>query len=367
VSRVPIYSGNAAINPEYYGNSIGQAELAMERRSALEGGLRDSRAALETMSQVVQQGSHVFTAQQRQDRAQIAEESGAAMDALAPLVASGLADADTVRKVLSGTISNTLEEQRNRAAAERDLGDIFRLYEKGGINEQQALGAVADAKKHYGNVVYSTKAFAQHSGLEQEYARQRAVARQEFAEANGVPVKYTRWNDENNSPDFDTRALQMDSAMAKLQQLQSKPVEERQRLQLEAVKQRDQAGDREYETTKEWYNNEIAMAEGNDKPAEALRLRQEFGQVIQSRKTSMQGFQQQTEKIQRGPTTTRTVQFATPEQLGLTVGPAIKTEFKSKDEAIAAAGAGQLTAGDYFKVGNVTYRINANGDAAPVR
>src|SRR4051794_7103694 len=101
------------VNPNYYNTDRGRAELAQRQRDAGGTQLQELRDALDKQSQTVQEGSHVYSPEERAMRQSAIGAGQSALAITAPFVKAGLLDAEGATHAANQALGDEFNRQRN--------------------------------------------------------------------------------------------------------------------------------------------------------------------------------------------------------------------------------------------------------------
>jgi len=199
-------AGNVTINPGYWNNSIGQAELRQRQQIEAETQLRNLQTAMVNQSQTVQVGSHRLSPEELAQRQHISQDSLSALNSIAPYVQSGMMDADAVRKAVGQVASDSFGEQQRATKANREFQTISEGYSGGRFGLDVASGAMEQMEQKYGEIfmVNHVRGYADAKGLRGQLDQARNEQVQAKSEQYGVPFV---WDEKANKPVRDDEAV----------------------------------------------------------------------------------------------------------------------------------------------------------------
>jgi len=178
---------------------------------------------------------HVIeTTQQERDAAAAAQEALASLDSIAPMVKSGLLDADAVRSFAASSVERTYADQRTTRKAAKDVEHLVRGFRGGQIDLGQAAGVRESLIREYGqNVLIQIPLWREIEGTDGEYRRQIEESISTFEEKNGVPG---RWDDRSGQVVPDETIQIAQGRQATIKDAATKPVREYATERFKAIK-----------------------------------------------------------------------------------------------------------------------------------
>lgn len=315
---------------------------------------------------VVQQGSHVFSADEIQQRQEVAQSASNTLGTLQPLIQQGLLGNNFVSHAIGQSVSNSLETQRDRTAAGRDLRAVNKAYREGAITDANYNEALNQVQKKYGIATLSSvPEYAASQNSLHDLANSRATQIQQWEQqnnANGLGG----WDEDNNRPSIDHHKLSDQYSLSLLRGQEAKARKDQAQPLIDINKNKVAIAQAEY-------NFKIKQSEENirtmrsvfkDKPT---ALNQAINQEIVTRKGWFDKLKSEIGASAPQQTITEhRISVATPEQLGT---PVYKNAgiYTDSGEASNAIKSGEVKPGQYFTVGGKTLRLNQNGSVSTVQ
>jgi hypothetical protein len=213
------YLGSTWYNPDYYKSERGQAELAQAEQSRRATKARELTSNLEQQTQVVQRGSHMVTAGERQ-AAQVANQAAAG---LTPLYEAGLLGEQDLGKAIASAVNDQQDRYQNLAAINADAEAIMQLSSPA----QMKQAADELIKKKGAGAVMRTPAGQRLFGASEKIKEQRVNSMQSYADKHfGGNPELVTWDTDRNKPVMDIEAIRAESAYQTLQYHREAPKRE---------------------------------------------------------------------------------------------------------------------------------------------
>jgi hypothetical protein len=222
VSINPAADSEVIYNPNYYHTAGGQAELKQRGISNTEEHIRNLQTELQRQSQMVSDGSQIYTQEDLSNRRLGMENAISELTGMAPLAAAGILSPTDVNVEMKKSAMGDIADQRNIRKAAREVQAITSQIANGTFTEKMGESAIKSLQQNWGeNVLAGVQGYAQLAGMGDEIQQARIERTQQFAKQQGIDASWLKWDNENDRPVLDPHTVAIQQFKSQQEQLQT--------------------------------------------------------------------------------------------------------------------------------------------------
>lgn len=317
---------------------------------------------------VVQQGSHVLSDDEIQQRQEVAQSAAQTLQTLQPLVQQGLLGNNFISHAIGQSVGQSLDTQRDRTAAGRDLRAINKAYREGTITDSNYNEALTQVQKKYGQAtLFSVPEYAASQNSLHELASTRNVQIQQWEQQNNAPG-LGGWDEENNRPSIDHHKLSDQYSLSLLRGQEAKARKDAAQPLIDIGKNEKALAKAKLDFRLHQSDELMRSARtlNKDNPA---RQQQEIAGLMNQRQAWFNEYKQTIGSTNADITSAPSTLIKTNPTVIPTSTPIYKTvgHFNDPTALNDAVKSGSVKPGDYISIPGGTARIRSDGSFEPVK